>query len=129
MNLKRKKHLQLLETPYQLEPPINRLKRAEVQEVINSLNPKKSSGYDLITDKILKELPIIGVKYLTQLFNAVLPKGYFLAQWKVAQTILILQPGKPPNELPSYQPISHLPIVSNVFMFRKATLKKAPPSG
>jgi hypothetical protein len=28
--------LQLLETPYQLEPPINRLKRAEFQEVINS---------------------------------------------------------------------------------------------
>jgi hypothetical protein len=43
----------LLETIYQLEPPINRLKRAEVQDV-NSLNPKKSSGYDLITLKILK---------------------------------------------------------------------------
>jgi hypothetical protein len=26
--------IQLLETPYQLEPPFNRLKRAEVQEVI-----------------------------------------------------------------------------------------------
>jgi hypothetical protein len=76
--------MQLLETPYQLEPPISRLKRAEVQEVINSLNPKKSSGYDLITGKILKELPIIGINYLTQLFNAVLHKGYFPAQWKVA---------------------------------------------
>jgi hypothetical protein len=61
--------MQLLNTSYQLEPPIIRLKRAEVQEVINSLNLKKSSGYDLITDKILKELPIIGIKYLTQLFN------------------------------------------------------------
>jgi hypothetical protein len=40
--------MQLLVTPYQLKPPINRLKGAEVQEVINSLNPKKSSGYDLI---------------------------------------------------------------------------------
>jgi hypothetical protein len=35
---------------------MNRLKTAEVQEVINSLNPKKSSGYDVITGKILKEL-------------------------------------------------------------------------
>jgi hypothetical protein len=77
--------IQLLETPYQLEPPINRLKRAEIQEVINSLNPKESSGYDLITGKILKELPIIGIKYLTQLVKAVLHKGYFLAQWKVTQ--------------------------------------------
>jgi hypothetical protein len=31
--------VQLLETPYQLEPPINRLKRAEVQEGFNSLIP------------------------------------------------------------------------------------------
>jgi hypothetical protein len=51
---------QLLEIPYQLEPPINRLKRAEVQD-ISSLKPKKSSGYGLITGKILKKLPIIGI--------------------------------------------------------------------
>jgi hypothetical protein len=54
--------VQLLETPYQLEPPINSLRRAEVKEVINSLNPKKSSGYGLITGKILKEFPINGIK-------------------------------------------------------------------
>jgi hypothetical protein len=95
--------IQLLETRYQLEPSINRLKRAEVQEVINSLNPKKSSAYDLITGKILQELPIIGTKYLTQLLNAVLLKGYFSAQCKVAQ---ILKPDKPLNELTSYRPIS-----------------------
>jgi hypothetical protein len=53
------------------------------QEVISSLNPKISLGYVLISGKILKKLPIIGIKYLTQLFNAVLLKGYFLAQWKV----------------------------------------------
>jgi hypothetical protein len=35
-----------------------RLKRAEVQEIINSLNPKKSSGFDLNIGKVLKELPI-----------------------------------------------------------------------
>jgi hypothetical protein len=68
--------MQLLQTPYQLEPPNNSLKRTEVQEVINSLNPKKSSGYDLITGKVLIELPITGIKYLTQLFNSVLLKGY-----------------------------------------------------
>jgi hypothetical protein len=75
--------------PYQFEPPINCVKGTEVEEVISSLNPKKSSGYDLITGKILKELPILGIKYLTQLFNAVLIKRYFLAPWKVAQIILI----------------------------------------
>jgi hypothetical protein len=65
--------------------------------------------------KFLKKWPAIGIKFLTQLFNAVLFKGYFPAQWKVAQIILILTPGKPPNELTSYRPISLLPIVSKVF--------------
>jgi hypothetical protein len=72
-------------------------------------------------------LPIVGIKYLTQLFNAVLLKGYFPAQWKVAQIILILKPGKPPNDLTSYRPISLLPIVSK--FFEKTPLKKAPPNG
>jgi hypothetical protein len=65
---------------------------------MNSLNPKKSSGYDLVTAEILKELFISGIKYLIQLFNAVLLTGYFPTQWKAAQIILILKPGKP-NEL------------------------------
>jgi hypothetical protein len=47
---------------------------------MNSLNPKKSPGYDLITDKILKDLPTIGMQYLTQLFSAFLLKGCFPAQ-------------------------------------------------
>jgi hypothetical protein len=49
MNPKRNKYLySFSKPPYQLKPPINCLKRAEVQEIINSLNPKKSSGYDLV---------------------------------------------------------------------------------
>jgi hypothetical protein len=39
--------MQLLETPYHLESPINTLKRAEVQEVFNSQIPKKSSHHFL----------------------------------------------------------------------------------
>jgi hypothetical protein len=37
------------------------LQKAEDQEIISNLNPNKSSGYDLFTGKILKELPIIGL--------------------------------------------------------------------
>jgi hypothetical protein len=63
--------IQLLESSCQLEPPIKRFKSTEVQEVISNLNPKKSSGYDFIPGKIPKELPIIGIQYLTQLKNGV----------------------------------------------------------
>jgi hypothetical protein len=88
---------------------LNRLTRTDIQTAI-----KKSPGYDLITGKILKELSTIGTKYLTQLFNAILILNYFLTQWKVAQIILILKPGKPPHALPSYRPISLLLIVSKL---------------
>jgi hypothetical protein len=96
--------IQLLETPYQLELPINGLRKVEVQEVISSLNSIKSSGYDLITGKILKELPTVGIKYLIQLFNAVLLNGYFPAKQKV---IFTSKPGKC-NELTFYHPVSFL---------------------
>jgi hypothetical protein len=125
MNPMEKKYLQILEIPYQLKPPVNRLKRTEVQEVINSINPKKSSGYNPISSKILKELPIIGIQYLTQSFNAVLLNGHFPAKLKVEQIIFILKPGKPPNELISYMPISLLAIVSKVF--EKLHLKRFLP--
>jgi potassium voltage-gated channel Eag-related subfamily H protein 8 len=120
--------IQLLETSYPLKPPINRLKQTEVREVINSLNLKKSPRYDLITSKILKELPTIGIQYLTQVFNAILLKGYFPAQCKVTQIILISKPGTPSpssNELTSYRPISLLPIMSKVL--DKLLLKRLLP--
>jgi hypothetical protein len=44
--------IQLLETTYQLEPPINHLKRSEVQEVINSLNPKRN--HRVMTSSLVK---------------------------------------------------------------------------
>jgi hypothetical protein len=52
-----------LETPYQLDPPLNRLLRSEVHAVVKNLNPKKSPGYDLITGKILQEVPVVGIQY------------------------------------------------------------------
>jgi hypothetical protein len=54
-----------LEIPYQLEPPLSRFHRSEAQTVINNFKPKSSLGYDLITGKILQELPLAGIKYST----------------------------------------------------------------
>jgi hypothetical protein len=93
----------LLETLFQLEPLVTRLKRSAVQSIITNLLTNKSPGYDLITSWTLKELPTLGFQYLTQLFNAMLLHGYFQAQWKVTQMILIPKPGKPPHAPSSYK--------------------------
>jgi hypothetical protein len=78
-----------------------------------------------MTGKVLKELPTLCIQYLTQFFNAILLRGYFPTQWKVAQIILIPKPGIPPHKLSSYRPISLLPIVSKVF--EKLLLKRLLP--
>jgi hypothetical protein len=72
-------------------------------------------GYNLITGISIKELPIIGIKYLTWLFSAILLNRYFLEQWKVTQMILILKPVNLLTSKTSYPPTSLLPIVSKVF--------------
>jgi hypothetical protein len=105
----------LLETPYQLEPPVTRLKPCEVQSIITNLPTNKSPGYDLITSRTLKELPTIGFQYLSQLFNATLLYGYFPSQWKVAQMIIIPKLAKLPHAPTSYRPTSLLPIASKFF--------------
>jgi hypothetical protein len=99
-----------------LKPLIQHLKRSEVQAIIKNLPLKKSPRYDLMTGKILKELPTLCIQYLTQLFNAILLRSYFPSQWKVAQIILIPEPGKPPHQLSSYRPLASHPL----------SLKKTP---
>ena len=94
--------------------PITPVTLNQVTDIIWSLNTKKSPGYDLITAKVLKELPTIGIKFISYIFNAVLRLHHFPVQWKIAQVILILKPGKPPQYPSSYRPISLLPILSKV---------------
>jgi hypothetical protein len=65
--------------------------------------------YDLSTGKVLEELSIIGIKYLTQLFSAVLLTEYLPALWGVHTDHPHLEARE------TYQPISLLLVVSNVF--------------
>jgi hypothetical protein len=92
---------------------------AVVQE---DLNQRKAPGYDLITGKILKEMPRKSIVHLTTICNAIIRTGYFPVQWKVVQIIMIPKPEKPLEEASSYRPISLLPIMSKIF--EKALLKR-----
>lgn len=86
----------------------------EVRNVIQKIDQKKAPGYDLITGKILRELPDVGVKFLTSIYNPILQRSYVPPQWKVAEIIMIPKPGKTAEETKSYRPISLLPIPSKI---------------
>jgi len=87
----------------------------EIKSAIKQLPSETSSGHDLITGKIVQELPDIGIRAITQIFNSVLRTGYLPGQWKVSQIITVLKPEKPAEEVTSYRPIGLLPILSKLF--------------
>lgn len=119
------KIFEFLDTPPSLLQPIKSIKLYEVKDIINSLQSKKAPGHDLITGIILKELPETGIRLINTLFNAILRLGVFPKQWKIAQIVLIPKPGKSPEEVTSYRPISLLPILSK--LFEKLLLQKLTP--
>jgi len=93
----------------------------EVEHIIQrNTHPFKTPGYDLITGKVLKELPRTGIRTMTQIFNSIFRLEYFPCHWKIGQ-IMIPKPRKNPTEVSSYRPIS-LPLLSK--NLEKLILKK-----
>jgi hypothetical protein len=89
--------------PTRPPPPFQRFNKPKFKQSSTTFLPKLPV-YDLITGKILQELPPVGIKYINiiQLLKAsLLLLGYFPNQWKVAQIILLL---KPANILMSLHP-------------------------
>ncbi|GBP42596.1 RNA-directed DNA polymerase from mobile element jockey [Eumeta japonica] len=53
--------------------------------------------------------------FLVILFNACLRLCHYPTQWKIAQIVMILKPGKQIEEVSSYRPISLLPLIGKLF--------------
>ncbi|PNF19341.1 putative RNA-directed DNA polymerase from transposon X-element [Cryptotermes secundus] len=115
-----------LDAPYQMNLPMRNFKYKEVETVIKKeINPKKAPGFDLITGKILEELPEKCIQKITHIFNAVLRVEYYPIQWKISQIIMLPKPGKNTKEVTSYRPISLIPVLSKVL--EKLLLKRIKP--
>lgn len=95
------------------------------QIISDKINPKKAAGVDLITGKMLRELPDKFIKVLTYLFNAIMRLEYYPQNWKISQIIMIPKPGKDSTQAASYRPISLLPILSK--LFEKLLAEKLKP--
>ena len=95
--------------------PITPFSPAEVSAAIASLMVCKAPGYDLISGKVLQEIPPTADVLLTTLYNSMLRLSYYPVLWKFAQIIMVLKPGKPTYDVTSYRPISLLPILSKIF--------------
>lgn len=115
----------ILENVMQDSTQIASATASEIELEIKSLKRNKSPGFDLITSEVLIELPQTAIAKLTALINGALLLKHFPTYWKVAEVIMIQKPGKPPNEISSYRPISLLPILSK--LLEKIILKRMRP--
>ncbi|KAI5726243.1 hypothetical protein M8J77_025720 [Diaphorina citri] len=113
---------QFLDTPCQMSMPIKPISPADIKFALKNIKKNKAPGYDLITGKILQELPDRGILLMTHIFNAMLRHCYWPVIWKYADIIMIQKPNKPPEEVTSYRGISLLPAISK--LFEKILLKR-----
>ena len=98
------------------ETPIKCFSPKEVKRTIQEeLDPSKAPGHDLITTRMLQEIPRKGIVMLTQIFNAILRLRHFPRDWKVAKIIMLPKPGKQLEDCKSYRPISLLPTLAKLF--------------
>ncbi|GFW53025.1 probable RNA-directed DNA polymerase from transposon X-element [Trichonephila clavipes] len=87
---------------------------SEIINCIKKIKVKKSPGRDGITNKMIKNLPLITVFKITNIINNMFKLRSFPNAWKTAVIIPILNPGKNPKLAESYRPISLLPILSKL---------------
>lgn len=107
-----------------LDIPLVTLKEIKL-EIKMSTGLRKAPGFDLITGRILREIPRQALVKLTNLINASFRLKYVPQMWKVAEVVMIPKPGKPPHEITSYRPISLLPSMSK--LFERLLLKRLKP--
>ncbi|KAI5729681.1 hypothetical protein M8J76_005309 [Diaphorina citri] len=62
---------QFLDTPCQMSMPIKPISPADIKFALKNIKKNKAPGYDLITGKILQELPERGILLMTHIFNAI----------------------------------------------------------
>lgn len=84
-------------------------KLAEIVEIIKKLHPKKSSGHDLLTNKIIKNLTKKSILYITYIHNSLFRLSYFPLVWKYSVIIKVPKLNKPKDLISSYLSINLLP--------------------
>ncbi|KAL4121449.1 hypothetical protein QTP88_013963 [Uroleucon formosanum] len=114
-----------LDSPLSMSLPAKHTTPNEIKHLISKLKPRKSPGYDLITNKILQHLPNKTLLLLTFIYNSMLRLSHFPQIWKFSMVILIHKPGKPKHMPSSYRPISLLPVLAK--LFEKIIIKRIRP--
>ena len=92
---------------------LNPTDSTEIKELINDLVPKNSSGYDNVSNKLLKRLLPAVIEPLTIIFNKSLIEGVFPEAMKRVDVVPLYK-ASDHQETNNYRPISLLLTISKI---------------
>ncbi|CAF2070985.1 unnamed protein product [Rotaria magnacalcarata] len=92
-----------------------RFNEQDIKNVIQSLKNKNSSGFDQVSNKMIKGLPTHFHAMLTQAYNELFSSAYWGSEWKIARTICLNKSDNPAPTTSQLRPISMLPVFSKIY--------------
>ena len=85
-----------------------------IASIIKNMKSKSSTGYDIISNKLIKSAKDVLIKPLTLLMNQIIHTGEFPKQLKIAKVKPLFKKGNQ-SSFTNYRPISLLPSISKIF--------------
>jgi hypothetical protein len=90
-------------------------KEQDIKNTIRSLKNKNSSGFDKVSNKMIKLLPTHYHILLTNSYNELFRAAYWGIEWKRARTICLNKSDNPAPTTNQLRPISMLPTFSKIY--------------
>ena len=92
---------------------LHQITPSEIKKYINKLPAKNSSGYDNISNKLLKQIKYSILKPLVHIFNLSIVSGVFPVNMKLSEVIPLYKKGSK-DQMNNYRPISLLITISKL---------------
>ncbi|GBN11689.1 Putative protein in type-1 retrotransposable element R1DM [Araneus ventricosus] len=86
----------------------------EVETAVGEIKSKKAPGPDGLYGDVVKAAFAMNPKFLVDLFNCCLERGYFPKRWRTAQLVLFNKPKKDDTDPSAFRPICMLDALGKV---------------